>query len=134
MRDSALKLGAVSVNTELSRLSVGEELMRDSALKLCKVLCRNVLVQVGEELMRDSALKLATALFVAARREACRRRAHARQRFETQGGLPCITCTLSSRRRRAHARQRFETLMITSFVAPILNVGEELMRDSALKP
>ncbi len=37
-------------------------------------------------------------------------------------------------RRRAHARQRFETSLRTSSLRTGTLVGEELMRDSALKP
>ncbi len=39
-----------------------------------------------------------------------------------------------SGRRRAHARQRFETFSPTVSNAVTSEVGEELMRDSALKP
>ncbi len=39
------------------------------------------------------------------------------------------------RRRRAHARQRFETILFLHLAVSLLwGVGEELMRDSALKP
>ena len=56
MRDSALKLmGFVQV---VPYPAVGEELMRDSALKLFTVVgCSHLSRKVGEELMRDSALK-----------------------------------------------------------------------------
>ena len=37
------------------------------------------------------------------------------------------------RRRRAHARQRFETLITFAMMTSTNLVGEELMRDSALK-
>ncbi len=62
MRDSALKLESNAASS-LSR-SVGEELMRDSALKLHPVRqpSRNERA-VGEELMRDSALKQDVDLF-----------------------------------------------------------------------
>ena len=57
MRDSALKLAQTPAGS--GRATVGEELMRDSALKLLQRLTAHVRmqVQVGEELMRDSALK-----------------------------------------------------------------------------
>ncbi len=92
MRDSALKPAITTAATIL--FLVGEELMRDSALKLVG---RGQLGQrqavVGEELMRDSALKPASNGFKRnnARR---RRRAHARQRFETldlaDGGVVAV--------------------------------------------
>ncbi len=61
-----------------------------------------------------------------------RRRAHARQRFETCL-IPRASSFRRTSRRRAHARQRFETEVVqaTTRVSPF--VGEELMRDSALK-
>ncbi len=37
-------------------------------------------------------------------------------------------------RRRAHARQRFETIFVSAPTTRSRSVGEELMRDSALKP
>ena len=56
MRDSALKL-AGQLQHLLCR-QVGEELMRDSALKLLmRPLAQVFSLGVGEELMRDSALK-----------------------------------------------------------------------------
>ncbi len=82
--------------------------MRDSALKLFLLAdpLRNKNV-VGEELMRDSALKPAFERhsFIKERR---RRRAHARQRFETTRTTAAKIMSSMSRR-RAHARQRFET-------------------------
>ncbi len=80
MRDSALKPRG-HVGTGLF-VPVGEELMRDSALKLDSFPGMKAVNRVGEELMRDSALKLSN----------------------------CCRLPLSSR-----------------------TVGEELMRDSALK-
>ncbi len=82
MRDSALKLRSNADTAACTR--VGEELMRDSALKLEVHHWEHCTVRlVGEELMRDSALKLGVS--------GCdggalgrRRRAHARQRFETR--------------------------------------------------
>ena len=41
--------------------------------------------------------------------------------------------SLTTRRRRAHARQRFETQTSEFQCLRIEKVGEELMRDSALK-
>ena len=59
MRDSALKLPYPAPQSA-GVAAVGEELMRDSALKLCGPRRRpgRGLPPVGEELMRDSALKL----------------------------------------------------------------------------
>ena len=62
---------------------------------------------VGEELMRDSALK----------------QFRIRDNGSSQFG-----------RRRAHARQRFETSRSFARMSDSSAVGEELMRDSALKP
>ncbi len=59
MRDSALK-PVDARNAVADRLSVGNELMRDSALKPCHLdLCEGRGRSVGNELMRDSALKRA---------------------------------------------------------------------------
>ncbi len=59
--------------------------MRDSALKLFLLSLGKILVvQVGEELMRDSALKRPHQLTPRQRTHTGRRRAHARQRFETR--------------------------------------------------
>ena len=63
--------------------------MRDSALKPSyrrTATCSSC--HVGEELMRDSALKLQVFLERAAVCALGRRRAHARQRFETKCGHP----------------------------------------------
>ncbi len=90
---------------------VGEELMRDSALKPgVRPGVWSHTPYVGEELMRDSALKLHGTVSVNTELSHRRRRAHARQRFETR---ECAATPLprSARRRRAHARQRFETLL-----------------------
>ncbi len=57
--------------------------MRDSALKLLRSGGKNFFDHVGEELMRDSALKREDLLRCVAL-SAGRRRAHARQRFETE--------------------------------------------------
>ncbi len=81
--------------------------MRDSALKLNSVHVFSLRQAVGEELMRDSALK--------------RNISHDVIRF-IDGG-----------RRRAHARQRFETNAAAIVTIQRIQVGEELMRDSALK-
>ncbi len=60
--------------------------MRDSALKLSQSQNRNTSwTYVGEELMRDSALKHEQNAAKEWQRIR-RRRAHARQRFETGGG------------------------------------------------
>ncbi len=120
MRDSALKLRASRMGCRLVS-GVGEELMRDSALKPAVAAVRVVVTKgrrraharqrfetfspfltrcshsiVGEELMRDSALKLsrpsASMLSSAIRR----RRAHARQRFETSGRPPGGAASLPS--------------------------------------
>ncbi len=56
MRDSALKLGQPS-NEAFEDLRVGNELMRDSALKLLGSTISMPVGSVGNELMRDSALK-----------------------------------------------------------------------------
>ncbi len=56
MRDSALKL-EFRPEHRLAVLQVGEELMRDSALKHPELPSRSIWHPVGEELMRDSALK-----------------------------------------------------------------------------
>ncbi len=56
MRDSALKLRLPARCRSAAR-QVGEELMRDSALKLVEPLLFEMAILVGEELMRDSALK-----------------------------------------------------------------------------
>ncbi len=80
--------------------------------------------------MRDSALKL-VKLFADVAVQKSRRRAHARQRFETQPIRAPANPVRS--RRRAHARQRFETLLDPDSLSPCDFVGEELMRDSALK-
>ncbi len=48
-----------------------------------------------------------------------------------RSGLPCGT--RHAGRRRAHARQRFETCSYSQDASTMLCVGEELMRDSALK-
>ncbi len=61
-----------------------------------------------------------------------RRRAHARQRFETSLKRAWPQRAEASRR-RAHARQRFETSTEAGDDSSHLLVGEELMRDSALK-
>ncbi len=81
--------------------------MRDSALKHRPWGPQPLRRGVGEELMRDSALKLKV----------------------TTG----VSNTFMGRR-RAHARQRFETLRNLVEGGPQAAVGEELMRDSALKP
>ncbi len=58
MRDSALKRrGPPPPPWPLPRPPVGEELMRDSALKPSRQLAVDAVAHVGEELMRDSALK-----------------------------------------------------------------------------
>ncbi len=49
------------------RVLVGEELMRDSALKRVGPLLARPPERVGEELMRDSALKLSSAARAASR-------------------------------------------------------------------
>ncbi len=87
MRDSALKLRSSGAHLPAPS-GVGEELMRDSALKPAFVaaLLHNV-EGVGEELMRDSALKHERDERDGDY-EGSRRRAHARQRFETSAGLP----------------------------------------------
>ncbi len=108
MRDSALKPRNDSAGYK-ARRPVGEELMRDSALKPACQAARDPGDQVGEELMRDSALKL--------------------MRFRDRPD------TRDTRRRRAHARQRFETRYRDKHLPHAAKrVGEELMRDSALKP
>ncbi len=81
--------------------------------------------------MRDSALKRAIPA-VGLTGAQSRRRAHARQRFETLA--PYSIVKDHGGRRRAHARQRFETRCAPGCQWPISIVGEELMRDSALKP
>ncbi len=82
MRDSALK-PAASCFRSMTTSSVGEELMRDSALKpSSSATGKRRSTMVGEELMRDSALKPARLAFSSL--PAGRRRAHARQRFETR--------------------------------------------------
>ncbi len=50
--------------------------------------------------------------------------------------LAQLGCGLLDRigRRRAHARQRFETISWNDAASHAYAVGEELMRDSALKP
>ncbi len=58
--------------------------------------------------MRDSALKRERML-VAAIFTNSRRRAHARQRFETSRSVLLLIQDSIAGRRRAHARQRFET-------------------------
>ena len=59
--------------------------MRDSALKpVDPVAFEQLPAKVGEELMRDSALKLGQGDHLK-RSVLRRRRAHARQRFETNG-------------------------------------------------
>ncbi len=65
MRDSALKL-PIHSNLLPNSLIVGEELMRDSALKLsaAEVYKHTASPLVGEELMRDSALKPSSRLRV----------------------------------------------------------------------
>ncbi len=107
MRDSALKPAVMTLLLNMV-FSVGEELMRDSALKpVALERAEQHAIDVGEELMRDSALKLLAGYPLSCDRLR-RRRAHARQRFET----PRPTSTerrCAPRRRRAHARQRFET-------------------------
>ncbi len=111
---------------------VGEELMRDSALKRkVDVASRRPALsrrraharqrfetlqsfggvrghRVGEELMRDSALKPPSTSRQQRGLLFRRRRAHARQRFETVYLLPHLGAVFDGRR-RAHARQRFET-------------------------
>ncbi len=97
----------------------------------CIAASATICMHVGEELMRDSALKhddVLTREMV----ESCRRRAHARQRFETDRHYRIPNGVIS--RRRAHARQRFETLDGGNGGREASRVGEELMRDSALKP
>ena len=106
MRDSALKL-PFAHRAKPCHEHVGEELMRDSALKLLLCHFRPPLTYpVGEELMRDSALKL---------------------------NVPLELVDPPVGRRRAHARQRFETISVSLTGTAIRRVGEELMRDSALK-
>ncbi len=110
MRDSALKRGRPAGSAP-AHVVVGEELMRDSALKHVQVFPERGVVRgrrraharqrfetcaaqgplptrprVGEELMRDSALKLSPGSAGAPNASASRRRAHARQRFETNQG------------------------------------------------
>ncbi len=105
MRDSALKPHGVLATRELD--DVGEELMRDSALKRCAATPRHLsAAQVGEELMRDSALKLERAL---AKNTLCPRVGEELMR--------------DSALKQA---EQFRTFLL-------LLVGEELMRDSALK-
>ena len=109
MRDSALKRQQRAQLISHSS-TVGEELMRDSALKPeSRIILQEAAaaILVGEELMRDSALKLEQVFPYPAGSLAGRRRAHARQRFETCFGE-----------------------ILPTYSAP---VGEELMRDSALK-
>ncbi len=85
--------------------------------------------------MRDSALKPSANLTPCLGTPTSRRRAHARQRFETiKLGLVELAFQLFDRRRRAHARQRFETQTGSLLGPAAQGVGEELMRDSALKP
>ncbi len=92
MRDSALKPCGLASDAP-DPAFVGEELMRDSALKLSSVAGTGVpSVVVGEELMRDSALK----------------RSGGTQRFEPAAPR----ARQFGRRRRAHARQRFETILL----------------------
>ncbi len=105
--------------------------MRDSALKLRGTQPPLRPSPVGEELMRDSALKRSSSDSRAFKPPTGRRRAHARQRFETDGlnvphpvrehvgeELMRDSALKPSRRRRITANR---------------DVGEELMRDSALK-
>ncbi len=81
--------------------------------------------------MRDSALKRPrTANTI--EKAMGRRRAHARQRFETRVGVH-VRLDGGGGRRRAHARQRFETGTRFRDCRFYPLVGEELMRDSALK-
>ncbi len=56
MRDSALKLSS-SIEDTAASSSVGNELMRDSALKHYSDIHPHSEIGVGNELMRDSALK-----------------------------------------------------------------------------
>ncbi len=105
--------------------------MRDSALKLARSRhALAILSRVGEELMRDSALKpagnAAPGLLPGGRR-----RAHARQRFETKDGMRLMSFTQSVgeelMRDSALKHRRHCDLHL------VREVGEELMRDSALK-
>ncbi len=82
MRDSALKPITTARRTTTAA-PVGEELMRDSALKLAAERTFSAALRsVGEELMRDSALK-PIPRWEPLNPKLSRRRAHARQRFET---------------------------------------------------
>ncbi len=83
MRDSALKPPSLLRGTTWRSRRVGEELMRDSALKLVLARRSSYSRRVGEELMRDSALKHVLTRPIKGNISHCRRRAHARQRFET---------------------------------------------------
>ncbi len=110
MRDSALK-PAPTARRRPSCGHVGEELMRDSALKLVNGLapaCAKAAHNVGEELMRDSALKPShtrpTPLWQRCRVGEELMRDSALKPF-TAGAATAAT----GGRRRAHARQRFET-------------------------
>ncbi len=107
MRDSALKHEAYNFNTS-TLLMVGEELMRDSALKRGAEALGLGASRVGEELMRDSALKLVLPrnhhLVVADVGEELMRDSALKRRPASGPGLPGL-----GRRRGAHARQRFET-------------------------
>ncbi len=91
MRDSALKQPDPR-SQQWPLLPVGEELMRDSALKLLASSRNAVARRVGEELMRDSALK-PNAAPSSSETASSRRRAHARQRFET---MPLTPATITS--------------------------------------
>ena len=107
--------------------------MRDSALKpAASLTAASAARAVGEELMRDSALKPKAVTGNCTGSKSGRRRAHARQRFETL--IERTIFRFDERcRRRAHARQRFETVLLRLLRFPGTLVGEELMRDSALK-